>query len=111
MIVIPAGDFLMGSEDGAENERPVHRVYVDQFAIARFPVTNQQYRYFIDDAGRVRPKLWDDPRFNQPDQPVTSVSWFDATAFCEWHSARTGEDFRLPTEADWERAASGGLDG
>jgi len=111
MIVIPPGDFLMGSEDGAENVRPVHRVYVDQFAIARYPVTNLLYRYFIEDADHEPPKFWDDPSFNQPDQPVTSVSWFDAMAFCEWHSARTGEDFRLPTEAEWERAARGGLEG
>ena len=111
MISIPAGDFLMGSDAGANNERPVHRVFVDVFEIGRFAVTNRLYQYFIEDADHQVPPGWSDPRFNHPDQPVTSVSWFDATAYCAWLSEKTGHSYRLPTEAEWERAARGGLEG
>src|SRR5438128_4575594 len=105
MVVIPEGDFLMGADDGADNERPVHRVWVDRFALARFAVTNRLYRFFLEDASRPAPSGWNDERFNHPDQPVTSVSWFEATAYCTWLAARTGKAYRLPTEAEWERAA------
>jgi len=111
MIVIPAGDFVMGCDTGAENERPVHRVFVDGFAIGGFAVTNQLYQSFIEDTGHPPPPGWNDPRFNLPDQPVTSISWLDANEYCEWLSRRTGKPYRLPTEAEWERAARGGLEG
>lgn len=111
MIVIPAGDFLMGCAVGAENERPVHRVFVDGFAIGRFAVTNKLYQSFIEDTGQPTPLNWNDPRVNLPDQPATSVSWFDAIAYCEWLSRRTSRLYRLPTEAEWERAARGTLEG
>ena len=110
MIVIPAGEFLMGCPNGAANERPVHRVWVDRFAIGRFAVTNQCYRIFVEEKARQAPAGWSDAHFNRPDQPVTSVSWFDATAYCEWLGEHTGKAFRLPTEAEWERAARGGLE-
>jgi len=110
MVVIPAGDFLMGCDTGAENERPVHRVFVDEFAIGRFAVTNRLYRSFIEDTDHQAPHGWNDPRFNHLDQPVTSVSWFDATAYCAWLAEKTGKHYRLPTEAEWERAARGGLE-
>jgi formylglycine-generating enzyme required for sulfatase activity len=111
MTAIPAGEFLMGCEAGAKNERPVHRVFVDEFAIGCFAVTNRQYRFYIDDTGHPEPLGWSDAQFNDPDQPVTSVSWFDATAYCEWLSDAAGRRYRLPTEAEWERAARGGLEG
>jgi formylglycine-generating enzyme len=111
MIVIPSGEFSMGCATGSDNERPVHRVFVDEFAIGRFAVTNRLYQFFIEDAGREAPPGWDDSRFNHPDQPATGVSWFDATAYCEWLSAKTAKLYRLPTEAEWERAARGGLEG
>ena len=111
MVVIPAGEFLMGCDAGAKNERPVHRVFVDEFAIGCLAVTNRLYQFFIDDTGHRAPPGLSDPRFNDPDQPVTSVSWFDATAFCAWLSGNTGKVYHLPTEAEWERAARGGLDG
>jgi formylglycine-generating enzyme len=111
MIAIPEGDFLMGCADGASNERPVHRVWVDGFAIARFAVTNRLYRIFLDEALHQAPPCSSDERFNHPDQPVTSVSWFDATLYCAWLAARTGKAYRLPTEAEWERAARGGREG
>ena len=111
LIIIPAGAFLMGCDTGAENERPVHRVFIEEFAIGRFAVTNRLYRIFVEDTQRERPQNWNDPRFNHPEQPVTSVSWFDAIAYCEWLSEKTGKLYRLPTEAEWERAARGGLEG
>jgi formylglycine-generating enzyme required for sulfatase activity len=74
-------------------------------------VTNRLYRCFLDDTSRPPPPGWDDARFNHPDQPVTSVSWFDAVAYCAWLAERTGKPYRLPTEAEWERAARGALEG
>lgn len=109
-IVIPAGDFLMGCEIGAANERPARRVWVDRFAIGRTAVTNRLYRIFLEDTGRQIPQSFADARFNHPDQPVTSVSWFDAANYCAWLHERTGKLYRLPTEAEWERAARGGLE-
>lgn len=111
MIVIPAGEFLMGCDAGANNERPVHPVFLAEFTIGRSAVTNRLYQSFIEDSGHQAPPAWNDPRFNHPDQPVTSVNWFDATAYCEWLSEKTGGVYRLPTEAEWERAARGGLEG
>jgi len=111
MITIPAGEFLMGCESGAANERPVHRVLVDEFAIGRFAVTNRLYRLFIESSDHEAPSGWSHLRFNHPDQPVTSVSWSDAAAYCEWLSKKAGKLYRLPTEAEWERAARGGLEG
>src|SRR5262249_47823329 len=111
MIVIPAGEFLMGCETGASNERPAHTVWVDSFAIGRSAVTNLLYRAFLKEMGRTASPGFNDPRFNHPDQPVTSVNWFDAAAYCEWLSGRAGKPYRLPTEAEWERAARGALEG
>ncbi len=110
MAVIPEGRFLMGSDHGASNESPVHRVWVGSFAIARTAITNRLYQLFLDDASREAPKGLLDSKFNHPDQPVTSVSWFDAAAYCEWLARRTNRPYRLPTEAEWERAARGGLE-
>lgn len=111
MIVIPEGGFLMGCDDGAENERPVHRVFVDKFGIGSYAITNRLYQIFVADTGRESPAGWSNPEFKHPDQPVTSVSWFDAAAYCEWLGEKTGKLYRLPTEAEWERAARGGLEG
>jgi len=110
MISIPAGDFLMGCERGAANERPVHRVWVEAFTLGRYPVTNRLYRIYLEEARRQVPPSSDEERFNHPDQPVTSVSWFDAVSYCTWLSELTGKGFRLPTEAEWECAARGGLE-
>ncbi len=111
MVVIPEGEFLMGSDCGAKNERPARRVWVDRFALARHAVTNRLYRQFVEMTGRAAPPAWSDKRFDHPDQPVTSVSWFDATAYCEWLGSLTDKAYRLPTEAEWERAARGGFEG
>ncbi|HJQ70661.1 MAG TPA: SUMF1/EgtB/PvdO family nonheme iron enzyme [Blastocatellia bacterium] len=111
MVAIAEGEFLMGCAGGAANERPAHRVFVDRFAIARHAVTNRLYGRFVEEVERAVPPTWDDERFNHPDQPVTGVSWFDATEYCAWLAARTGKAYRLPTEAEWERAARGGVEG
>jgi formylglycine-generating enzyme required for sulfatase activity len=111
VIIIPQGEFLMGCETGSENEQPVHRVGLDTFAIARYTTTNRFYKIFLSDTSRQEPPGWNDLRFNHPDQPVTSVSWFDATAYCLWLAEQTGKEYRLPSEAEWERAARGNLAG
>ena len=105
---IPAGWFAMGSEGGQETERPVHRVWVDSFFLGECQVTNAEYGGFLEVTGENVPPLWDDPNFNRPEQPVVSVSWFDAVKYCEWLSEISGRKYRLPTEAEWERAARGG---
>jgi len=96
----------MGSSTGQDNERPIHRVCTDSFYLAACQVTNGAYAKFLA-AGAARPPFWNDPNFNHPNQPVVAVSWFEAVKYCEWLSATTGRIYRLPTEAEWERAARG----
>src|SRR4029077_13205839 len=105
-----AGRFLIGSEDGQDNERPVHRVWVDEFMLAACQVTNAEDAHFLDATGTEAPRFWHDPHFNHPQQPVVAVSWFEAVNYCEWLGHVTGRHFRLPTEAEWERAARGGIE-
>ena len=107
---IPAGFFLMGSETGQDNERPVHRVWLDEFSLAECQVTHAEYAQFLLATGHAQPPHWSDPNFSSPEQPVVAVSWFDAAAYCEWLSGATGHAYRLPTEAEWERAARGGIE-
>ena len=109
-VEIPAGWFWMGWEGGHPAERPRHRVWVDGFAIARAPVLNREYARAIEAGDAAPPTWWSDPRFRDPEQPVVGVSWPDATAFCRWLSLRDGARYRLPTEAEWEKAARGGLE-
>jgi sulfatase modifying factor 1 len=111
LVLIPAGWFRMGSEVGQENERPVHQVWIDAFYLAACQVTNREYARFIRASGCQTPPLWDDPKFNDPEQPVVAVSWFEAAKYCEWLSGMDGRKYRLPTEAEWERAARGGVEG
>ncbi|MBM3238448.1 NACHT domain-containing protein [Candidatus Poribacteria bacterium] len=105
MALIPAGEFQMGSHDGGNNEKPLHTVYLNAFYIDVYPVTNTQYRKFIEATGHPKPQYWNDESFNQPQQPVVGVTWYDAMAYAEWSGKR------LPTEAEWEKAARGGLVG
>jgi formylglycine-generating enzyme len=111
LALIPAAWFLMGSEAGQDNERPVHRVWVDGFYLAECQVTNRDYAQFLQATGIQPPPLWNDPKFSHPDQPVVAVSWFEAVQYCDWLSTTTGDHCRLPSEAEWERAARGGEDG
>ena len=107
---VPAGAFMMGSDAGQDDERPVHRVHVDAFAASVYPVTRAQYHAFLDATGHTAPRDWDDPALAGDDVPVVGVSWHDAVAYCAWRTAN-GSAERLPTEAEWERAARGGQDG
>lgn len=106
---IPAGWFLMGDDDGPEHERPAHRVWVDAFDMAVCPVTRREYAAFLEEAGHEPPREWTSMPAD-PDTPVIGVSWHDCQAYCAWQSSR-GDPTRLPTEAEWERAARGGIDG
>jgi formylglycine-generating enzyme len=110
LIHIPAAWFLMGSSSGQDCERPIHRVYVDAFALAAIQVTNAEYAHFLHFTGSPAPPFWTDHNFNHPQQPVTGVSWFEADHYCQWLSAQTGRAYRLPTEAEWERAARSDLE-
>jgi formylglycine-generating enzyme required for sulfatase activity len=111
LVCIPTGAFLIGSEEGPKNEQPIHRVWVDAFALAVHPVTNHEYAHFLEATGHPPPRAWNDPRFHHPNQPVVAVSWFDAVAYCDWLGRVTGKPYRLPTEAEREKAARGGLEG
>jgi formylglycine-generating enzyme required for sulfatase activity len=106
---VPAGRFLMGSEAGWDDERPVHAVEVDAFECAVHPVTQAQYAQFLRAAGHELPREWPSD-ITAADLPVTGVSWIDAQAYCRWRS-EAGDAMRLPTEAEWEYAARGGLAG
>ncbi len=102
--LIPAGWFQMGCEQGRDEEKPVHRVWVDAFEMAVYQVRNRDYAAYLSK-----------PLTGHPDQPVVSVSWFEAVAYCEWLNQsmprESGRRYRLPTEAEWERAARGGVEG
>lgn len=110
LVRIPEGWFLMGSDSGQDNERPLHRVWVDAFLLAACQVTNAEYAYFLRATSGPPPPFWNDPHFSDPEQPVVAVSWFEATQYCQWLSARSGRRYRLPMEAEWERAARGGVE-
>ncbi len=105
LICIPAAWFLMGSASGQDCERPVHRIWVDAFLLAATQVTNAEYERFVKSTASAAAPFWDDQNFSHPQQPVTGVSWFDAEQYCHWLAAQTGRTYRLPTEAEWERAA------
>jgi formylglycine-generating enzyme len=107
LIQIPGGWFLMGSAAGQDCERPVHRVWVDSFLLAAAQVTNGEYERFLRLTGSDAPPFWTDQSFNHPEQPVVAVSWFEAERYCDWLAAQSGRVYRLPTEAEWERAARG----
>jgi formylglycine-generating enzyme required for sulfatase activity len=110
LIEVPGGEFWMGCETGRADENPVHRVWVDAFAMGSTTVTNPQYRAFAQAAGEAMPPAFNDACFNHPCQPVVAVTWFGAVAYCNWLSRETGFPFRLPTEAEWEWAVRDGLE-
>jgi formylglycine-generating enzyme required for sulfatase activity len=112
MALIPAGMFEMGSEDGEDNEQPIHIVSLDDYYIDQYEVTNARYAECVDAGECDRPKnirsatrnkYYGDPAYDE--SPVIYVDWDDARTYCAWRDAR------LPTEAEWEKAARGGLDG
>ena len=110
MIRIPEGRFWMGSDHHQPWEAPRHRVFTDAFEIAQTTVTRRQYARFLQVADWTEPREWNEPAFADPDQPVVGVNWFDAIGYCEWLSRREGSTYRLPTEAEWEKACRGGTD-
>ena len=100
---IPAGISLRAYNDAFDDEIPRHTVHLDSFYIDKYEVTNAQYRKFLEETGHREPKYWNEAEHNQPNQPVVGVSWHDAMAYATWVGKR------LPTEAEWEYAARGGL--
>lgn len=114
-VSIPAGDFLMGSlaaDSMPVSEQPQHQLMLPDYGIGRYPVTNGQYSEFLDHANYPIPRSWlgTSPPRGKEYHPIVNVSWHDALAYCQWLTKQTGRPYRLPTEAEWEKAARG-LDG
>jgi len=103
MILIPGGEFVMGSNSRLPDEGPEHKTTVTEFWIDQYEVTNYQYKKFIDATRRRSPSHFENRTFpaNKIDHPVTYVSWKDANAYCKW------ADKRLPSDKEWEKAARG----
>ena len=102
MVYIPEGYFQMGTSSGkSEDTRPMHFVNTSAFFIDKYEVSNAQYFKFMMATKRPKPLYWDDKRFNKSEFPVVGVSWYDAMAYAKWKGRR------LPTEAEWEKAARG----
>jgi formylglycine-generating enzyme required for sulfatase activity len=111
MAHIPEGWFEMGCASGRDDEKPVHRVWVDAFELGVYQVTNAEYGRFLAATSAAPPPCWSDANFNHPNMPVVAVSWHEASSYCKWLSSATGKHYRLPSEAEWERAARGGTEG
>jgi formylglycine-generating enzyme required for sulfatase activity len=113
-VDVAAGPFILGTPEGYDDEGPRQWVDVPDFAIGRYPVTNQEYAAFLaDNPGHAAPHYWHDPRFNNPACPVVGVTWNDAVSYCAWLNDRLaraellppGRVVRLPLEVEWEKAA------
>jgi formylglycine-generating enzyme required for sulfatase activity len=109
MVVIPAGQFKMGSDDYDDyddDEKPIHRVTIAYpFAIGKYPVTFAEYDAFCEDSGRNKPS---DEGWGRGERPVINICWQDAKEYCQWLSEQTGKTYRLPSEAEWEYACRAG---
>lgn len=112
MISIPAGSFTMGDDQGDDNMKPQRTVTLSPYSIGKYPVTNIEYQAFVKAAKHEPPRHWEDGRSpaGQENHPVTHVSWDDANTYADWLSKKTGQEYTLPTEAQWERAARGDQD-
>ena len=114
-IRIPSGEFMMGDNfnEGEADEQPVHLVYLDEYYISKYEVTFAQWDKFCEETGRAKPYdgIVDGNIFSQSWgrglMPVINITWDDANAYCKWLSQKTGENVKLPTEAQWEKAARG----
>jgi formylglycine-generating enzyme required for sulfatase activity len=102
MVPVPAGSFLMGQASGDPSAAPQHRVTIRAFAIGQHPVTVAEWKSCVADGG-----CSFTPRMTNPKDrtPVYNISWDDAQMFLRWLSQKTGKEYRLPTEAEWEYAA------
>ena len=102
MVLVPAGEFTMGSNDGDEDEKPLHTVDLDAFYIDQYEVTVEGYQRFLTQTRRATPDYWEHVSLRRDAQkPVVGIDWDDAQAYCQW------AEKRLPTEAEWEKAARG----
>jgi formylglycine-generating enzyme required for sulfatase activity len=102
MVLVPAGVFTMGSNDGLPNERPEHQVTLDAYYIDQYEVSMTLYDKFLRDTNHDAPPTWDDEATTTVgDRPAVGMGWADAAAYCKWAGKR------LPTEAEWEKAARG----
>ncbi len=128
MVEVLAGEFIRGSDDGGPwgREAPSRKIYLDAFLIGKYPVTNREFKEFVDSRvyehekywnpkgwGHIRkenitgPLYWRDQNWNGANFPVVGVNWYECEAFCRWLSEKTGLNYRLPTEAEWEKASRG----
>jgi formylglycine-generating enzyme required for sulfatase activity len=97
---------MLDAYDGGKDEEPVHEVQIDTFRMGKYPVTFEEYDAFCEADGRKKPT---DNGWGRGRRPVINISWKDAVAYCKWLSEKTGHVYRLPTEAEWEYAARGGM--
>lgn len=127
---VPEGEFQMGDNfnEGTPDEKPVHTVYLSNYYIGKYQITNNDFKKFIDDSGYSTKRYWGAGSYGEcgksplywynetyrgggitgnEDFPVTGVTWYEANAYCSWLSEKTSKYYRLPTEAEWEKAARG----
>lgn len=126
MVQVEAGEFLRGSNKHYRREKPQKSIYIDAFMIGKYPVTNKEFGEFIAEEGYrckdywtedgwlwkeeekvSQPLFWHDRKWNGENFPVVGISWYEASAYTRWLSQKTGEKYRLPAEAEWEKAARG----
>jgi len=123
MVNILAGKFLMGSteeqsakaiRDGLDRnrvewEQPQHTIELSEYSVGKYPITNREYQVFLRDTKFRPPNDWESDQFptEKGNHPVINVSWNDANTYCKWLSEKSGKYYRLPTEAEWQKAARG----
>jgi formylglycine-generating enzyme required for sulfatase activity/calcineurin-like phosphoesterase family protein len=125
MVKVEAGEFTRGTNK-YDWEKPIRQIYLDEFMMGKYPVTNEEFKEFVDEGGYGNkdywtiegwkwkeeekisvPRFWHDGKWKRPNFPVVGISWYEATAYAKWLSQKTGENYGLPTEAQWEKAARG----